>query len=44
MRPMLMTGVSDLSKRRTLEMSSPAVMVRVRPVNGNLEQYEIGGG
>ena len=29
---MLMTGVSNLSKRRTLEMSSPAVIVRVRPV------------
>ena len=44
MRPMLITGVSDLLKRRTLETSSPVVTVRVRPVNGEEEDCEIGGG
>jgi len=44
MRPMLITGVYDLSKRRTLEISSPAVTVRVRPASENWESCEMGGG
>ena len=44
MRPMLMTGVSALSKRRTLETSSPAVTVRVRPVKEVSRDCGVEGG